>query len=139
MKPIDLITARLDRPRMARNGQWSARCPAHQDKGPSLSLREKPCGMVLIHCHAGCHPADILAAIGLTWKDLFPRGRPIIQHRNRATLRISHEAIFSVAQKQASFFPTSAERSDAIAHLPMPSNEEWLAAYDRRARELYSD
>jgi DNA primase len=32
---------------------WMAKCPAHEDRNPSLSIREVD-GKVLLHCHAGC-------------------------------------------------------------------------------------
>lgn len=51
---------------------WSARCPAHEDRSPSLSIADDN-GKVLIHCHAGCSPADIVAAVGMNISDLFPR------------------------------------------------------------------
>jgi hypothetical protein len=40
--------------------QWVARCPAHGDRTPSLSLRDADDGRVLVHCHAGCAPQAIL-------------------------------------------------------------------------------
>ncbi len=51
---------------------WVARCPAHEDKAPSLSVRELPDGRVLVHDFAGCDVHDILAAVGLSLRDLFP-------------------------------------------------------------------
>jgi hypothetical protein len=52
-----------------------ARCPAHEDRSPSLSLRRIE-GSVLLHCFAGCDNRDVVAAIGWTPADLFddPRG-----------------------------------------------------------------
>jgi hypothetical protein len=52
-----------------------ARCPAHEDHDPSLSLRPIE-GQVLIYCHAGCDTRDVLAALGMGWADLYdnPRG-----------------------------------------------------------------
>lgn len=69
--PIETITSRLDNPKKSGNS-WLARCPAHADKSPSLSVTEAADGRVLLHCHAGCETEDILAAIGLTLRDLFP-------------------------------------------------------------------
>jgi len=46
-----------------------ARCPAHDDRNPSLSVSVKE-GRVLIHCFAGCSPDAVLGAVGLTWRDL---------------------------------------------------------------------
>jgi putative DNA primase/helicase len=33
---------------------WVARCPAHVDRTPSLSIREADDGRLLLHCFAGC-------------------------------------------------------------------------------------
>jgi hypothetical protein len=46
-----------------------ARCPAHDDRDPSLSVALKG-GRVLVHCFAGCAPEAVLEAVGLTWRDL---------------------------------------------------------------------
>ena len=40
---------------------WSARCPAHDDRTPSLSLRETGDGKVLVCCHAGCDQGKVIA------------------------------------------------------------------------------
>jgi len=42
-------------------GGWSARCPAHDDRTPSLSLRDTHDGLVLAHCHAGCDQDEVVA------------------------------------------------------------------------------
>jgi hypothetical protein len=68
---IDRIVSRLDGVRRTGPGRFVARCPAHADKSPSLSVTEKE-GHVLFHCFAGCAPADVLAAIGLEFKDIYP-------------------------------------------------------------------
>ena len=41
---------------------YVARCPAHEDGTPSLSIRERN-GRVLVHCHAGCAQPDVIAAL----------------------------------------------------------------------------
>lgn len=56
----------------ATAGGYLARCPAHEDHGPSLSIREGDDGRVLLHCWAGCETSAILAALHLTWRGLFP-------------------------------------------------------------------
>lgn len=68
---IDNILQRLDKVKKAGKG-YQARCPAHDDSGPSLSLREADDGRVLLHCFAGCSTPAVVAAIGLTMVDLFP-------------------------------------------------------------------
>lgn len=60
-----------------------ARCPAHEDRLPSLSLAEGADGRALLHCFAGCDTgSEILPALGLAWPDLFPDG-----HRNAGPRR----------------------------------------------------
>lgn len=69
--PEPAILKRLDRVRRARNG-WTARCPAHDDKNPSLSITKKD-GKTLLKCHAGCETEAIVKAVGLTMPDLFDK------------------------------------------------------------------
>ncbi len=47
-----------------------ARCPAHDDRKPSLSVQEKD-DRILIKCHAGCSTQDVLKSIGCDMRDLF--------------------------------------------------------------------
>ncbi len=42
---------------------WMARCPAHDDKSPSLSVRDTDDGRVLVYCHAGCRQSEVIAAL----------------------------------------------------------------------------
>ncbi len=51
---------------------WISRCPAHRDSNPSLSISQGNDGRALVHCHAGCKPTDVVAAVGLTMRDLMP-------------------------------------------------------------------
>lgn len=44
-------------------GSWTARCPAHDDRTPSLSIRDGADGKLLVHCFAGCEQAAVLAAL----------------------------------------------------------------------------
>jgi protein tyrosine phosphatase len=48
-------------------------CPAHNDKNPSLSIKETKDGDVLLHCFAGCGVDDVVAALGLEMSDLFSK------------------------------------------------------------------
>jgi len=57
-------------------GQYSARCPAHDDNRNSLSVSVGKDNRIICHCHAGCAPEDITAALGLTMRDLFAELAP---------------------------------------------------------------
>jgi len=66
------LLSRLERVRKTGNGRWTCRCPAHEDKGPSLAVRELDDGRILLHCYAGCETQSVLDAVGLAFEDLFP-------------------------------------------------------------------
>jgi putative DNA primase/helicase len=52
--------------RMHSNGQkFTARCPAHDDRSPSLSGSIGRNGKILLYCHGRCDYKDIVAAAGL--------------------------------------------------------------------------
>lgn len=65
---------------------WMARCPAHEDRTASLSVREADDGRILLHCFAGCEAHDIAGAVGLTMTDLFPR--PLYHRAKPLRMRI---------------------------------------------------
>lgn len=76
----DTLLSRLDRVKRTGPDKWMARCPAHDDKGPSLAVRELDDGRTLVHCFAGCSVHEVVAAVGLELSDLFPP-RPLLNGR----------------------------------------------------------
>ncbi|MCE7902125.1 MAG: DNA primase [Gammaproteobacteria bacterium PRO9] len=87
MTNTETLLARLEGLRETGPGRWIARCPAHEDRSPSLSIRELPDGRILLHDFAGCSAVDVVTAVGLSMSDLFPDGgreyRPGQKHRSR--------------------------------------------------------
>ena len=72
----DQVVARFHGARQIGEGKATAPCPAHEDSSPSLSISRGTDGRTVLHCHAGCTTADVLAAVGLTERDLFADERP---------------------------------------------------------------
>lgn len=72
---IGTLLGRLDRVRRTGSSSWMACCPSHPDKTPSLSITETADGTILLHDFGGCDPLSVLAAVGMTLADLFPRLR----------------------------------------------------------------
>jgi len=70
--PVQAVVDRLEAVKQTGLNQWQARCPAHDDRKPSLSISRGSEGQALIHCHAGCKPAAVLEAIGMKESDMFP-------------------------------------------------------------------
>lgn len=71
MNIINNVLSRLGGVRECGDG-WTALCPAHDDRHPSLSVKEAEDGKILIHCWAGCPTEAVVRAIGLEMQDLFP-------------------------------------------------------------------
>ena len=85
MTPVELLLSKLEARSRAGSG-WTDRCPAHEDRRPSLSVSEGDDGRALVKCHAGCTTEAVCAAVGLTIRDLMPeRNDPKVKfgaHRN---------------------------------------------------------
>lgn len=67
------LLARLERVSKTSTG-WMARCPAHEDTKPSLSIASGDDGRILLQCFAGCEVGGIVEALGLEVRDLFAPG-----------------------------------------------------------------
>lgn len=99
------LVERLEKVRQTGQGRWVACCPAHDDRKPSLTVREMDDGMVLVKCWAGCSFSDVVSAAGLAPADLFP-AKPLNpgEHGRRGQRRpfpatdilaaASHEALY---------------------------------------------
>jgi hypothetical protein len=70
---LDNVLAHLKGVRSSLRG-WTACCPAHADREPSLSIGLGEQGQVLLKCFAGCSLERITEAMGLTLTDLFDDG-----------------------------------------------------------------
>ncbi len=91
MPNAEKLLERLDNVRPNGSGRWAARCPSHQDRSSSLSVREVE-DRILVHCFAGCKTPDVLTAIGLGLKDLFEtRERTYKQPRETENQRLERE------------------------------------------------
>ena len=80
----------------ALGGRWHgadgvARCPAHDDREPSLSVRDGDDGRLLTFCHAGCPPEAVWAALvdhGLAAGEATSRTvRPVARHQDNSNQR----------------------------------------------------
>lgn len=71
--PASVFIARLNSVKETERGKWQAVCPAHDDKHPSLSIKETSDGTLLLKCWSGCSAGEIVEAVGLELSDLFPK------------------------------------------------------------------
>jgi hypothetical protein len=90
--PVQEVLGRLEGVKQTAEGQYMARCPAHDDRHASLSIGRGDDGRALIDCKAGCATADVLAALGMKVADLFatpssspsPRPAPKAKHTSHS-------------------------------------------------------
>jgi hypothetical protein len=89
-----MFVDQLDKSRTVGKDRWIACCPAHDDRSPSLSIRQLEDGRVLLHCFAGCSAQDVVESVGLRMTDLFPDELKNTRSELRTNLRVSYDEIF---------------------------------------------
>ena len=78
---VEEVLNRLERVRQSGN-RYVARCPAHDDHSPSLSIGEGEHGL-LVKCWAGCSLKAITMALGIEVRDLFYKAPPTLRAQKR--------------------------------------------------------
>lgn len=68
---VSELLSRLTKVKKSGPDKWMACCPAHEDRSPSLAIKESD-GTILLHCFAGCAVDDVCGAIGIEMMELFP-------------------------------------------------------------------
>ncbi len=133
--PIEMVLSRLEKVRQRQAGQWSARCPAHADKGPSLSVRETPEGAVLLHCFAGCTSAEVAAALGIEMTDLFPPRERTGNEPKRMARVVAPSQSLEILQRESMFVAIVA--SDMVkGERPNPDTHQRLLQAVGRINEV---
>jgi hypothetical protein len=129
---LSALRERGHTPRKASAG-WCCRCPAHDDRNPSLSIHAGDDGRALVNCHAGCTVDAVCGSIGLRPADLFipdasrrsghsRRTRPSVSVTNTQRVPARNAGI---GDGDAQTFPTA---GDVVAQLERrygPSSTTW--------------
>jgi hypothetical protein len=121
----DRVLERLKGVKPRGAGRWVARCPAHKDRSPSLSIAELADGRVLMNDFGGCSIEAVLDAIGLELKDLYPA--PLAHRLERVPLAGLHAHAASDALKviAAEAFVVVIAAEDLAAGMPLsPTQRE---------------
>ena len=110
MSDINDLLTRLSNVKQTGAGKWVACCPAHEDRSPSLSIRQAD-DKILIYCFAGCDVDDVVGSVGMSLSDLMPES---VGHNHQPTptvltastkaelfdVMVGETAIFMVAARQ---------------------------------------
>lgn len=95
---VTTFLGRLEGVRQTGHSKWIAKCPAHDDRSPSLSISEGDDGRVLLHCFGGCHVDAIIDAVGMTLSDLFPPPTGVYRE-GPVTRRPNYKAMWLLARR----------------------------------------
>jgi hypothetical protein len=94
-------------------GRWMARCPAHDDRTPSLSITDRK-GTVLVHCFAGCRQAEVIEA--LRARGLWPE---------RKTEWLPHEQYRAARNRQDSYRQAERWKQALLLALEHARRDAW--------------
>lgn len=83
---VERVLRGLKGVRKVGHWQWLARCPCHDDRSPSLSLRQTGVDRLVARCHAGCRQEDVFRALCMLDTDWRPQVRsPSVTPKGRVT------------------------------------------------------
>jgi AAA domain len=89
--PIDVVTDALEELGSKRQGSdWQ--CPNHDDRNPSLTVKDRGDGVVLMRCGAGCSTKDVLDQLGLSFADLYPDDVQRVPRSGRSSSETGQES-----------------------------------------------
>lgn len=86
MSALDRVLDQVERTKQVGDGDYLASCPVaghgrgRGDHNPSLHVTWDG-DKVLLHCAGGCHPQDVLVAMGMDWPDLWDE--PVTNQRGQ--------------------------------------------------------
>lgn len=116
---VDDFLSRLEKVRSTGHNRWIARCPAHDDGTPSLTVSEGDDGRILAHCFGGCAIESVVGAVGMSLSDIMPEGAaPTLPAKHRRVL--PSEALEAMAVNAMAVAISAADMARGIP----PTDEE---------------
>ena len=134
--PLQNILPRLDGVKQINSGQWQARCPAHDDRSPSLSLTHGADGRALVRCWAGCSALEVVHSMGLELSDLFAQP---VQHRSKPVQdrhRQNYRMILQLLDRELQIVVMCAEIMDSGEPLSERGQKSLSRAYKNIMKAL---
>ncbi len=122
-------------PRPSGDG-WTCRCPAHDDRNPSLSINVGDDGRVLLRCHRGCSIEEIVGSVGLTLADLFVPDPTRQNGRHKAKARSTTDAKPSKPTKPTRTWASAGEAVGAMEARRREKNVGWWAYHNREGERI---
>ncbi|WP_411727911.1 CHC2 zinc finger domain-containing protein [Methyloglobulus sp.] len=112
--------SRLGGVRNTGRDKWLALCPAHDDRSPSLGIKQLD-DKIIFNCFAGCGYLDVLAAIGLDASALFPDKITNPYEKQKPAPRFNKSDLFDIAISEAGILALG--WSDLITNGSVPESD----------------
>jgi len=106
---IDALLDRLDGAKETGHGKYIVRCPAHDDRSPSLAIKDCGDGRILLHCFAGCDVESVLDALGLSFSDIMPERVGEMHTYKPVRQRFDARQVLRVLRPEATLVAIAAE------------------------------
>jgi hypothetical protein len=113
--------------------RWLTRCPAHNDRHPSLTITQGHSGVLLKDWSHGCTPEQITAALGLQMRDLF--AGPPATPQQAAMLAAEREAKAAWQRQQRAISRAARDRVFQLESLVDAIGEKLARSPDDRELE----
>ena len=130
--PLDVILSRLDNVKRLGPDRYMASCPVHDDPTPSLlvTLDKKSGTTAWPHCFGGCKQSEVLAALGLTRKDLGmdPDREYLISHLEKEKIRA--QLIIDLAEAEEALTEAQEEEAQEAEKTIITNTIQSLALLD---------
>lgn len=134
---VQAILDRLEKVRATGPNRWSACCPAHKDKTPSLSITETSEGKILLKCFAECDVDQIVGSIGMELSDLFPPDTASYSGPKKVRLITPSQALDVIAAECELVW--TAAQNLAAGHTLKPKDLERLSFSASRIRAVIQE
>jgi hypothetical protein len=128
MSQLENLLSRLTKVK-GRAGNYTACCPAHEDKTPSMAIKERD-GKIILHCFAGCPVENIVGAVGMDMTDLFPPNEPRYD-KPAPKVRFFATDLLKVLRLEAQIVAVCAYDMSKGKALPKPDLDRLQLAYER--------
>lgn len=98
---LELLLSRLEKVKRNGDNSWTACCPAHGDKDPSLAVGVTAEGKVLLKCFVGCKGSEIMESLGLPMSTLFHPDSQYRKTKSDFRQRLQQHTAMSAIAKDA--------------------------------------
>lgn len=99
------LIERLDGVKELGGDRWMAKCPAHDDKSPTLSVRLVD-DKWLIYCFAGCPAIEVVHALGIDLADLWQNRK---YKRSGEKQYLSGKDVINTLERESTFLMVVAD------------------------------